>query len=351
MSVVHVVLPNDIDDPTAPSGGNIYDRRVCRGLAAAGWSVREHPVAGAWPHPRPSDTARLGRVLAALPDGAVVLLDGLVASTAPEVLVPAARRLRLVVLVHMALGSDGEQAVLSSAAALLTTSEWSRQRLIDRYGLPADRVHAAPPGVSPAPLAVGSSCGADLLCVAAVAPHKGHDVLLRALSRLRDVPWRCACVGSLSRDPGFVAGLRRAAREDGLTDRIHFPGPLVGPALDASYASADLLVLPSRGESYGMVVTEALARGIPVLTTAIDGLPEALGRAPGVSGGRPGLLVPPDDPDALADALRRWLSSSDLRERLRASALSRRATLSDWSVTSTLVSEVLSACAGAGAGR
>jgi len=346
---IHVVLPNDIDDPASPSGGNVYDRRVCRGLAAAGWLVREHAVAGGWPHPGPADMARLGRVLAQLPDGAVVLLDGLVASTAPSVLVPEAQRLRLVVLVHMALGSAGEQAVLSAAAALLTTSEWSRQRLIDRYGLPADRVHAAPPGVDAAPLALGSRDGGDLLCVAAVAPHKGHDVLLGALSRLRDAPWRCACVGSLARDPGFVDGLRRAAREDGLTDRIRFPGPLVGPSLQASYASADLLVLPSRGESYGMVVTEALARGIPVLTTAVDGLPEALGRAPG--GDLPGLLVPPDDPLALADALRQWLSASDLRARLRAAARARRATLSDWSVTSTLVAEVLSTCAGAGAGR
>jgi len=349
MTVIHVVLPNDIDDPATPSGGNVYDRRVCRGLAAAGWSVREHAVAGTWPRPRPSDLLRLGRVLAALPDGAVVLIDGLVASAAPSVLVPEAGRLRLVVLVHMAFGSAGEQAVLSAAAALLTTSEWSRQRLIDRYGLPADRVHAAPPGVSHAPVSSGSSSGENLLCVAAVASHKGHDVLLRALSRLRDVPWRCACVGSLSRDPDFVAGLRRAAREDGLTDRIRFCGPLVGSALEASYASADLLVLPSRGESYGMVVTEALARGIPVLATAVDGLPEALGRSPG--GALPGLLVPPDSPDGLADALRIWLSSSEDRERLRASARARRATLSDWSVTSTLVSEVLSASAGAGAGR
>ena len=98
-----------------------------------------------------------------------------------------------------------------------------------------------------------------------------------------------------------------------------------------------------------MVVTEALARGIPVLTTAVDGLPEALGRTP--DGDRPGLLVPPDDPDALTDALRRWLAGPELRRRLRSSAHARRATLSDWSVTSTLVADVLSASAGAGAGR
>jgi glycosyltransferase involved in cell wall biosynthesis len=349
VSVVHVVLPNDIDDPATPSGGNVYDRRVCDGLAALGWSVREHAVRGAWPHPGPADRGRLARVLDRLPDGAIVLIDGLVASTVPEVLVPRARRLRLVVLVHLALGNEPERAVFSAAAALVTTSEWSRQRLLDTYPLAAGRVYAAAPGADAAPVAAGSAAGTELLCVAAVAAHKGHVVLVHALSRVRDVSWRCVCVGPLDRDPDFVGRLRRLVREDGLTDRVALVGPRVGAELEASYAAADLLVLPSHGETYGMVVTEALARGIPVLATATNGLPEALGAAP--DGRRPGLLVPADDPGALADALRRWLSEPDLRARLRSAAGARRATLSDWSVTSALVSEVLSATAGAGAGR
>jgi glycosyltransferase involved in cell wall biosynthesis len=348
-SIVHVVLPNDIDDSANPTGGNVYDRRVCRGLAGHGWTVREHAVAGAWPHPAPADRNRLARLLCALPDGAVTLLDGLIASAVPELLEPHQRRLRLVLLVHMAFGTEQERAAVATAAAVVTTSEWSRQRLLDRYPLPADRVVAAPPGVDAAPASAGSPVGEELLCVAAIAPHKGHDVLVRALSGVRDLPWHVTCVGSLDRDPGFVADLRQAAREDGLTDRIRFTGPLVGPALQARYAAADLLVLPSLGESYGMVVTEALARAIPVLTTAIDGLPEAVGRAP--DGSRPALLVPPGDPVALADAVRRWLSEPELRDRLRSSARERRTTLSDWTVTSTIVSEVLSATSGAGAGR
>jgi glycosyltransferase involved in cell wall biosynthesis len=348
-NTVHVVLPNDIDDSANPTGGNVYDRRVCRGLAGHGWTVREHAVAGGWPHPGPADRTRLARQLSALPDGAVVLLDGLIASAVPEVLEPHARRLRLVLLVHMAFGTEDERAAVATAAALLTTSEWSRQRLLDRYPLPADRVVAAPPGVDTAPASAGSFSGAELLCVAAIAPHKGHDVLVRAMSEVRDLAWRLTCVGSLDRDPGFVASLRAGVREDGLTDRIRFTGPLVGPALRARYAAADLLVLPSLGESYGMVVTEALARAVPVLTTAIDGLPEAVGRAP--DGSRPALLVPPGDSDALADAVRRWLSEPELRERLRSSARGRRTTLSDWSVTSTIVSEVLATTAGAGARR
>src|SRR5262249_35552851 len=126
---VHAVLPDGIDDPARPSGGNVYDRHVCSGLGALGWSVAEHAVPGFWARPEAPAFAALAAVLAAIPDGAVVLLDGLVASTAPEVLVHQAGRLRLVVLVHMPLGDrprnadarTREHAVLSAAAGVVTT--------------------------------------------------------------------------------------------------------------------------------------------------------------------------------------------------------------------------------------
>ncbi|HEX7746575.1 MAG TPA: glycosyltransferase family 4 protein, partial [Micromonosporaceae bacterium] len=280
MSLVHVVLPGDIDDPAEPSGGNTYDRRICQGLAAAGWSVREHAVPGAWPRPGFAERADLARVLSAVPDDTVVLLDGLVASAVPDVLVPQARRLRLVVLVHLPLADDVEAKALSAAVAVVTTSEWTRRRLLDRYGLPADRVHVAPPGVDRAPRAPASVGGSELLCVAAVTPHKGHDVLTQALAAVADLSWTCICVGALTRDPDFVDRVRRQIRDSGLADRVRLAGPRTGADLAAAYAAADLLVLASRGETYGMVVTEALARGIPVVATAADGLPEALGRAP-----------------------------------------------------------------------
>jgi glycosyltransferase involved in cell wall biosynthesis len=339
VSSVHVILPNDIDDPATPSGGNAYDRRVCRGLAALGWRVREHAVRGAWPSPSPAERAGLARVLATVPDDAIVLLDGLVASTVPDVLQPHARRLRLVVLVHMPLGDDAECEVLASTSAVVTTSAWTRRRLLDLYALPAGRVHVATPGVEPAPVVPGSDAGSQLLCVAAVTPHKGHDLLTAALATITDLPWSCVCVGALSRDPGFVDRLRRQRSAYGLTDRIRFVGPRTADELDAAYAAADLLVLASRGETYGMVVTEALARGVPVLATAANGLPEALGRAP--DGSLPGMLVEPDDPAALAGALRRWLSEADLRRRLRRSACDRRPTLTSWAATSKVVSSVL----------
>ncbi|RGC65879.1 Mannosylfructose-phosphate synthase [Micromonospora sp. MW-13] len=336
---VHVVLPGDIDDPAAPSGGNHYDRRICRGLADAGWRVHEHAVPGGWPAPAPAERADLAARLAALPDRAVVLLDGLVASVAPEALEPQARRLRLVVLVHLPRGDSTEARALAAATAVVATSGWTRRRLRERYGLPADRVHVATPGVDPAPPVPGSPAGNRLLCVAAVAPHKGHDVLLAALAAVADLPWRCRCVGALTRDPAYVDRLRRQAAGSGLAGRVELVGPRTGVDLAAAYAAADLLVLASRGETYGMVVTEALARGTPVLATDAGGLPDALGRAPG--GERPGLLVPPDDPAALAGALRAWLGDPGLRERLRRAARARRDNLADWAATAATLAAVL----------
>jgi glycosyltransferase involved in cell wall biosynthesis len=355
--VVHIVLPNDIDDPTTPSGGNAYDRRICQGLAGGGWSVREHAVAGAWPWPGAAERASLSRVLATLPDNALVLLDGLVASTVPEVLAPQAGRLRLVVLVHMPLGGEdpdrraAEWRALSLAAAVVATSRWSRRRLLELYALPVGRVHAAPPGVDAAPLATGSPGGTRLLCVAAVTPLKGQHRLVAALAGLAGRDWSLVCVGALTRDPDFAADLGRQVRAAGLADRISLVGPRTGPDLAATYAAADLLVHASRAETFGMVVTEALARGVPVLATAVGGLPEALGHAP--DGERPGLLVPPDDPPALATALGRWLDEPDLRHRLRVAARARRSTLTGWGVTSGLVARALTAAGavGADAGR
>ena len=307
MKQVHVVVPEGIDDPARPSGGNVYDRHVCNGLSAMGWSVHEHED------------------VAPIPDGAVVLIDGLVA---PAVPVPAARRLRLVVLVHMPRDDDRERAVLEAATAVVTTSEWSRRRLLERYALPADRMRVAKPGVDSAELATGSAAGEALVCVGAVTPLKGHDVLLDALATITDLPWQCECVGNLDIEPAFAGGLRR------LDGRVTFSGPRTGAELDRSYAAADLLVLPSRAEAYGMVVTEALARGIPVVAADVGGVTEALGPDAG-------LLVPPDDPAALAAALRDWLSDAGLRERLRRAARERRQSLADWSTTTSAIARVL----------
>ena len=331
---VHFVVPAGIEDPTRPSGGNVYDRRVREGLAAAGWDVQMHEVAGC---------EELAASLASIPDDALVLVDGLVASPAPEVLVPEATRVRLVVLVHMLLGNECERDVLSAAASVVTTSAWARRALLDFHSLPADRVHVAEPGTDRSELAPGTARADALLSVAAVIPGKGHDVLVDALARLSNLSWECLCVGSLERDPAFVERVRRRAADGGVERRLRFSGPQAGAELDGSYASADLLVLPSRGESYGMVVAEALARGLPVVAAGVGGVPEVLGR--GAGGIRPGLLVPPGDPVALRDALHVWLGDPGLRRRLRRAARERRESLPEWSTTTSTLAGVLESAA------
>jgi glycosyltransferase involved in cell wall biosynthesis len=354
VTAVHVVMPDGIDDPARPSGGNIYDRRLCRGLTELGWSVHEHAVSGFWRRPDAESFAALAGVVSRIPDEAVVLLDGLVASPAADVLVPHARRLRLVVLVHMPFGhrpppDDGgevrtrERAVLSAAAVLVTTSGWTRHRLLELYALPADRIHVAEPGVDAAELATGTAAGGALLCVAAVTVDKGHDVLLDALARISDLPWHCVCVGSLERDRAFVEDIRGRVRQYALDDRIEFPGARIGADLDRSYAAADVVVLASRAETYGMVVTEALARGLPVVAAEVGGLTEALGQ--GADGIRPGLLVPANDPEAFGAALRIWLGDAVMRGRLRRAARERRASLSGWSSTASTVAGALAGAA------
>jgi glycosyltransferase involved in cell wall biosynthesis len=348
---LHFIVPEGIDDSARPSGGNTYDRRVSQELAALGWPVHEHAVAGAWPRPGAAGHAALARAAQRIPDGAVVLLDGLIASAAPEEIVPQAHRLRQVVLVHMPLGHRPapyevaavrarERASLAAAAGVVATSAWTRRRLEELYAVPADRVCVAEPGVDAAELAPGNGAGDSLLCVAALTPDKGHEVLLEALATAMELTWRCALVGSLDRDMAFADALRRRVQHRGLGDRVRFEGPRTGRELDRAYAGADLLVLASHAETYGLVVTEALARGVPVLATEVGGVTEALGY--GENGTRPGLLVPPGDPAALGTALRSWLGDAGLRASLREAARERRGALRPWAATGSDLAAVVS---------
>ncbi|WP_432118252.1 glycosyltransferase family 4 protein [Streptomyces sp. bgisy032] len=352
LRTVHFVLPGGVDDPTAPSGGNAYDRRVCLDLPGFGWQVTKHAVGGDWPRPDAAAREELARALAGLPDGAAVLLDGLVACGVPEIVVPEAQRLRMAVLVHLPLGDETgldaavaaeldarERAVLRAVPAVIATSDWAVRRLVSHHGLPPERVHVAAPGADIAPLAPGTDGMSRLLCVAAVTPRKGQHRLVEALATVTDLPWTCVCVGGLDQDPEYVAHLRSLIARHGLQDRLELAGPQSGAALDASYSTADLLVLTSYAETYGMAVTEALARGIPVLATDVGGLPEAVGRAP--DGGVPGILVPPENPAAIASELRGWFGEADVRRRLRAAARSRRAALDGWATTAQSLAAVL----------
>jgi glycosyltransferase involved in cell wall biosynthesis len=353
---VHVVLPGIVDDPRRPSGGSRYDERVCRELASCGWEVRRSVVRGAWPGPGGEERAEVEQVLGEMPPHALVLVDGLVASACPEALAGHASRLRVVVLLHLPAADEPgredagsvaarERSALRCARAVVVPSEATRRRLLAEAPIPGLTVHVAPPGADQAPLTPATAAGTRLVCVAAVTRRKGHDVLLEALSTLDDLDWTLVCAGPEDREDGCADLVRRMIAEAGLGGRVRLLGPLGADAVAAVYAAADLLVLPSRAEPYGMVVTEALARGVPVVGSAVDGLPEALGRAPG--GELPGELVPPGDSRALARALRRWLTEPQVRTALRAAALARRGTLPSWDATTSAVAAALTAAAGA----
>ena len=289
MTAVHIVVPEGIDDPVRPSGGNAYDRQVCRGLRRSAGRCTCTPYP-AWPRPDEASCAALvdvvpGSPTARRPARRAGRFD------CPGGAGPEASRLRLVALVHMPLGhgtaDDGarerERAVLASAQAVVTTSAWARRRLLDLYALPADRVHVAEPGADAADLAPGSATGGALLCVGAVTPGKGHDVLLEALATVGRLRWHCVCVGSLDRDPAFVEGLRRRVLDDGLAAGCASPGRRPEPT-SPQLRRGGRAGAASRAETYGMVVTEALARGLPVVAADVGECRRHSGTAPTASG-------------------------------------------------------------------
>jgi glycosyltransferase involved in cell wall biosynthesis len=327
-----------VADPALVSGGDVYDARVIDGLRALGHAVRDVQLPGAWP--RPDGTAR-NALDAALADGdGPVLLDGLVACGVPDVVVPHAARRPLAVLVHLPLGVEqpdldaGETEVLRAAGAVIATSPWTARRLEGRV----PRTEIAVPGVDPAPPAHGTfpTTGAHrLLCLGALTPTKGQDLLVEALAALPEHPWTLDLVGPTGRAPGFVADLQHRIDHHGLTHRVRIPGPRTGVDLDRTWHATDLLVAPSRVETYGMVVTEAFARGIPVVASDVGGLPDTVANG--------GVLTPPEDVPALVATLHRWFAERAHRDGLRISASRQRCRLTAWTQTSRRVDEALAA--------
>jgi len=351
---VHVIVPEGFDDPGRPTGGNIYDERVCAGLAEAGWDVLVTTIAGAWPVPCAGARADLARIVSAIPDSEAVLIDGLIASPSAAQLLSHAGRIRMTVLLHMPLATDlhtrddanarrSERVVLRAVAGVVVTSDWTRRQILARYAIPAHRVHVARPGVDRV-AAPARPVRGHLISVGVLSRHKGQDLLVEALAELGDLDWHCALAGPLDRDPDFVGRLRTRIERLGYGHRVRITGILTGAVLSHAYTTADLLVAPSRSETYGMTVTEALAHGVPVIATDVGGLPEALGFTS--DGTRPGQLVPPGDPAALAAALADWLGDEHHRRLLRAAARKRRSALPGWDHTTREITNALTAPSG-----
>jgi glycosyltransferase involved in cell wall biosynthesis len=200
--------------------------------------------------------------------------------------------------------------------------------VVAEYGIERDRVALVEPGTDRAPLARGSPPGRalHLVTVAALNPGKGHDVLFRALSTLRDRPWRLTCAGSTTRHTSTAERLQSMLSEMRLTDRVTLAGELDGPAIAALYDGADFAVLPTLSETYSLAAAEALARGLPVVGSVTGAIPDLVGR----DGEAAGLLVRPGDVDGLTDALAKVMDDSCLRTRLTEGARRVRDRLRTW---------------------
>jgi glycosyltransferase involved in cell wall biosynthesis len=328
-----------------PTGGYHYDRRLIRELQLQGISVELISLSGRFPFPddQALEDARLA--FAGLPDNAVVIADGLAFGVLDEIAEAQARRLRIIALCHHPLALESgldpaqqeqfhrsEQRALQAARAVLVTSDFTRETLISQFAMPPNKVVVARPGTEPSLFAPCDGNPLRLLTVASLTRRKAHDVLIDALAPLADLPWQARFVGGRDFDPAWSDALQQQVNRLQLQDRIHFVGAV--DELGAEFQNADLFVLPSRFEGYGMVFAEALAAGLPVIAARAGAVPDVVPESAG-------LLVAPDDTGALTAALRSLLTREDVRRQLQDGARDAAANLPAWADSARLVANLI----------
>ncbi|KQT85146.1 glycosyltransferase family 4 protein [Aurantimonas sp. Leaf443] len=331
MTRVHFLVPDGLDLPT---GGYGYDRRIIAELREAGFLVEIVAVSRAFPCPGGADLADAARRLAALPDGALVLADGLAFGAMPEIAEREGARLNIVALCHHPLCletglspeesarlEDSERRALAMARSVVVTAPATGREVATRFGVAPEKLSVALPGTDPAPLSPGGGRPPLILSIGTLIPRKGHDILIAALARLRALDWTCRIIGSGEADPATAADLRQRIAEAGLGERVTMTGR--SEDTRAALAKADIFALASRYEGYGMVFAEAMSQGVPIVACAAGPIPDVVPASAG-------LLVPADDPQAFADALERLITDEALRARLAAGAAEAGRALPSW---------------------
>jgi glycosyltransferase involved in cell wall biosynthesis len=338
-------VPGDLG---APTGGYAYDRRMIAELRRLGWHVDVIGLGEGFPWPHEQIRLAAQTRLIQVPLGDPIVIDGLAFGVLPD----TAQRLRLdhplVALIHhpLALESglpaaqsailrESERAALSCAIRVVTTSGATARCLIADYMLPAARVSVAPPGTDPASRARGSGGNiVQLLSVGSVVPRKGFDVLVAALATVTDLQWHLSIVGDAGRDPRSAAKLEADIARLNLSDRVTVLGALPPAGVEKLYDGADLFVLASRFEGYGMAYAEAMARGLPIIGTTAGAIPDTV---PADAG----FLVAADDSIALASALRHLIENSDARHKLAAGAWRAASRLPKWQDSAKIFAGIL----------
>ncbi|MCB8877000.1 glycosyltransferase family 4 protein [Acidisoma silvae] len=335
---VAFAIPGDLDTRT---GGYGYDRRLIAGLRDHGVVVRHLAWPGSFPYPMAADMAEVAASLASLPDGEAVIVDGLAFGAMPDLAAAEGLRLRIIALVHHPLALepmapaafvDTEREALRHARAVIVTSDTTADTMRTVYGVGREKLIVAPPGTDRVAPAARRGDPSHILSLGSVTPRKGHATLVSALSAVRDLDWRCTIAGSLDRAPETADALRAQIEALALPARISLLGEVddTGPL----YADADLFVLASLHEGYGMVFAEALAHGLPVIGTRAGAIPSVVPDAAGV-------LVPPQDEIALAAALRRFLTDPAIREKAAEASLQAGNALPRWETTVSTVAALL----------
>jgi glycosyltransferase involved in cell wall biosynthesis len=346
VTTIDLVVPGD---PNTPTGGHIYDREILAALAARGWRTAVHSLDASFPRPTPAALRDARAVFARIATGSVVVIDGVALPGLERLLEEEARRLNLVALVHhpvaLETGVDAataerlqaaERYALACVQRVITPSHWTA-RALAAYDVPTGRIRVVEPGAdqrtahgsTDARAAIGAAAertadSLHLLCVATLTPRKGHAVLLEALAELRERRWHLTCAGSLQRDVATVGALQRQIDRLSLKNRISLLGDLDAEALGRLYERSDVFVLASYLEGYGMALAEAVAHGLPIVSTTAGAIPETVPASAS-------LLVAPGDSRALAKALASIMDDSSLRATLAANARAARASLPTWS--------------------
>ncbi|MEM9678314.1 MAG: glycosyltransferase family 4 protein [Pseudomonadota bacterium] len=342
-------IPGDINTVT---GGYIYERRLLEELRALGHDVVHIQLGGSFPDPTPEDMTHALDALVALPEERTLILDGLVYGSIDTAGL-AQVRAPIIAMIHHPLALETglaaarrnhlfktERDNLALARQVLVPSQHTEHILTTQYAVPTERITIAQPGKmerTAQPLTADRKHLPEdtplILSVGIQHPRKGHDVLLRALAKLKHLPWRAVIVGS-AHDPDHAQDLAGLVEQLGLKDRVELAGRIEQNRLDGLFAQASVFALATRYEGYGMVFDEALAWGLPIVSCTTGAVPDTVPRDSGT-------LVAPDDATAFAEALRHILTDDVTRTQMANASKRAGEALPTWQQTAQTAGRVL----------